>query len=78
MTPSMLFSFFKDTLRYLNERLAEDGISSVLLHGDIDKDPALKAFEDPEGPPILLSSEVALEGVDLQFSSVLINYGREI
>ncbi|HHU94073.1 MAG TPA: DEAD/DEAH box helicase family protein [Alcaligenaceae bacterium] len=70
----VLFSFFKDTLRYLSERLAEDGVSSVLLHGDLDKDQALAEFADLNGPPILLSSEVASEGVDLQFSSVLINY----
>jgi len=70
----VLFSFFKDTLRYLKERLAEDGIQSIILHGDTEKDDALTAFKDPEGPPILLSSEVASEGVDLQFASVLINY----
>ncbi len=70
----VLFSFFKDTLRYLSERLAEDGIGSVVLHGELDKHEALKEFESPSGPKILLSSEVASEGVDLQFSSVLINY----
>lgn len=70
----VLFSFFKDTLRYLQERLEEDGISSIILHGDVEKDDALTAFKDPAGPAILLSSEVAAEGVDLQFASVLINY----
>lgn len=70
----VLFSFFKDTLRYLSERLAEDGIASVVLHGELDKHEALKEFESKSGPKILLSSEVASEGVDLQFSSVLINY----
>lgn len=70
----VLFSFFKDTLRYLTERLAEDGIASVVLHGELDKHEALKEFESKSGPKILLSSEVASEGVDLQFSSVLINY----
>lgn len=70
----VLFAFYKNTLHYLAERLQEDGVDSVVLHGGMDKQQALKMFEDPNGPSILLSSEVASEGVDLQFSSLLINY----
>jgi superfamily II DNA or RNA helicase len=70
----VLFAFYKNTLHYLAERLQEDGVESVVLHGGMDKQQALKMFEDPTGPSILLSSEVASEGVDLQFSSLLINY----
>lgn len=70
----VLFAFYKNTLHYLAERLMEDGIESVVVHGGMDKQQALKSFEDPFGPRILLSSEVASEGVDLQFSSLVINY----
>lgn len=70
----VLFSFYKNTLHYLSERLADDGIVSVVLHGGLDKMAALEKFESPLGPNILLSSEVASEGVDLQFSSLVINY----
>jgi len=70
----VLFAFYKNTLHYLAERLMEDGIDSVVVHGGLDKQKALKNFEDPFGPRILLSSEVASEGVDLQFSSLVINY----
>ena len=70
----VLFSFYKNTLHYLSERLLADGIFSVILHGGLDKMEALKNFENSTGPNILLSSEVASEGVDLQFSSLLINY----
>lgn len=70
----VLFAFYKNTLHYLAERLQADGIESVVLHGGMDKQQALKAFEDTNGPRILLSSEVASEGVDLQFSSLVINY----
>jgi superfamily II DNA/RNA helicase len=70
----VLFAFYKNTLHYLEERLKEDGISSVVVHGGMDKQKALQEFEDINGPRILLSSEVAAEGVDLQFSSLLINY----
>jgi superfamily II DNA or RNA helicase len=70
----VLFSFYKHTLHYLAERLGEDGIASVLVHGGMDKQEALRNFEDPDGPDILLSSEVSAEGVDLQFSSLVVNY----
>ena len=70
----VLFSFFRQTLAYLKERLLEDGFSCIVLQGGDDKDQTLKAFKDASGPQILLSSEVGSEGVDLQFSSLLINY----
>jgi superfamily II DNA or RNA helicase len=70
----VLFSFYKHTLHYLHERLSEEGISSVVLHGGMDKQDVLNRFKDDEGPLVLLSSEVASEGVDLQFSSLLVNY----
>jgi hypothetical protein len=70
----VLFAFYKNTLHYLADRLMEDGVDSVVVHGGMDKQQALKNFEDPHGPRILLSSEVASEGVDLQFSSLVINY----
>lgn len=70
----VLFAFYKNTLHYLANRLQAEGIASVIVHGGMDKQQALKEFEDPNGPNILLSSEVASEGVDLQFSSLLINY----
>lgn len=70
----VLFAFYKNTLHYLAERLMADGIESVVVHGGMDKQQALKHFEDPRGPRILLASEVASEGVDLQFSSLVINY----
>lgn len=70
----VLFSFYRATLHYLADRLAEDGVESVVLHGGMNKSAALAQFSDPNGPDILLSSEVAAEGVDLQFSSLVINY----
>ncbi len=70
----VLFSFYRHTLNYLSERLIEDGIKSVLVYGGMDKHAALQKFANLDGPDILLSSEVASEGVDLQFSSLLINY----
>ena len=70
----VLFSFYRNTLHYLARRFETDGIRSAVLHGGMDKQAVLRAFASPDGPDILVSSEVASEGVDLQFSSLLINY----
>ncbi|MBO6574440.1 MAG: DEAD/DEAH box helicase family protein [Rhodothermales bacterium] len=71
----VLFAYFKPTLYYLAERMRDDGLRPVVLVGGLaDKDSVLQSFADPAGPQILLASEVASEGVDLQFSRVLVNY----
>jgi SNF2 family DNA or RNA helicase len=70
----VLFAFYRNTLNYLSRRFAEIGILSAVLYGGLDKLAILKDFESDDGPLILLSSEVASEGIDLQFSSLLVNY----
>jgi superfamily II DNA or RNA helicase len=72
----VLFAFFKPTLRYLEDRLARDGISSLMLTGDQvgDKQDIVDEFAKPNSPPILLSSEVGSEGLDLQFARAVVNY----
>jgi len=72
----ILFSYFKPTLWYLQERLREDGIEGAVLVGGmgIDKQQYIEDFKSSPNQSVLLSSEVASEGVDLQFSRVLINY----
>lgn len=72
----VLFAYFKPTLYYLNERLAKDDISSLMLTGDetCDKQEIVDKFSRPDSAPVLLSSEVGSEGLDLQFASALVNY----
>ncbi len=72
----VLFAFFRGTLRYLHRRLEHDGISSVLLLGGMgeEKWEVIREFTDPNGPSVLLSSEVGSEGIDLQFARFIINY----
>lgn len=70
----VLFAFYRNTLYYLAERLADVGVRSVVLHGGMDKNEVLRSFENDDSLQVLLSSEVASEGVDLQFSSLLVNY----
>jgi len=72
----VIFAFFRGTLKYLQRRLEADGIRTCLIMGgvDIDKWAVIEAFRQPEGPNILLSSEVGSEGIDLQFCRILVNY----
>jgi SNF2 family DNA or RNA helicase len=72
----IVFSSFRRTIDYLQERLSEQGIRVFKLHGSIeaDRNDVLDAFESTPGPSVLLTSEVGGEGLDLQFCRVLINY----
>ena len=72
----IVFSTYLGTLAYLADRLHYDGISSIVLQGGgrRTKDDIIREFRSPEGPSVMLSSEVGSEGVDLQFSWVVINY----
>ena len=72
----IVFSYFRGTLHYLSERLKEDGIGNQVLVGGMQKSKqdVINSFRDDPTISVLLSSEVASEGVDLQFSRFLINY----
>lgn len=72
----IVFSSFKPTLRYLQDRLRKEGVATELLHGTVTRPRAeiLARFRTEAGIQILLSSEVGSEGVDLQFSSIVVNY----
>lgn len=72
----VLFSAFHATLDYLEECFQKDGFSTLVLKGGQreSKHETIAHFRDSRGPSILLSSEVGGEGIDLQFSWVVINY----
>ncbi len=86
----VLFSSFRPTLGYLDRRLRACGLSTIQLVGQgpgtlgensgrqaarpYNKDEAIERFRAPDGPSILLASEVGGEGIDLQFSRVIVNY----
>jgi len=72
----VLFAFFRGTLRYLQQRLSRDGIPVGLILGGMGeaKQAEIRNFRRPDGPNVLLSSEVGSEGIDLQFCRFLINY----
>jgi hypothetical protein len=72
----VVFAFFRGTLKYLKRRLAQDGIEAALLMGDMEtpSEDILELFTAPDGPSVLLSSEVGSEGIDLQFCRFVVNY----
>lgn len=72
----ILFSYFRATLTYLSERLSELGYKSEILMGGMkeSKQNIINRFKSDDSIKVLLASEVASEGVDLQFCRILINY----
>ncbi|TWX46359.1 SNF2-related protein [Colwellia hornerae] len=72
----ILFSYFRPTLKYLSNRLSSLGYKNQILMGGMreSKQSIINRFRDNKDIKILLASEVASEGVDLQFCRVLINY----
>ena len=72
----IVFSTFRATVAYLSSRLSGDGMATIMLRGGdrISKYEILKQFESPDGPQILISTEVGGEGIDLQFCWAIINY----
>lgn len=71
----IIFTHFQATLDALAERLAAMGVDFIPYHGGLSiekKDEAIRRFEE-EGQ-ILLSTEAAGEGRNLQFCHVMINF----
>jgi SNF2 family DNA or RNA helicase len=73
----VVFSFFRGTLRYLSRQLDERNIHNRVIHGGIsipDRERAVTDFLTEKNVPVLLSSEVGGEGIDLIEASVVVNY----
>lgn len=72
----VLFTEHKDTLLYLEERLKNNGYKVVTIHGGKSVDERRQAqwdFAKPE-TQILLATDAAGEGINLQFCRLLINW----
>lgn len=75
----IVFTTFRPTARYLVDRLKSEGVASTLIWGNRDatsatKQEVIEGFRDSDSLRVLVSTEVAAEGVDLQFCKVLVNY----
>ena len=73
----IIFSFFLETLKYLQERLEKKRLGTKMITGRISMEEREEIIEDfltSPGINILLSSEVGSEGIDLQKAGVVVNY----
>jgi SNF2 family DNA or RNA helicase len=71
----VVFTAFRETLSYLVELAAADDLPAAVYHGSLsrrEKDAAIAAFRSEL--PVLLTTEAAGEGRNLQFCHVMINY----
>jgi superfamily II DNA or RNA helicase len=72
----VLFTEHKDTLLYLEERLRNNGYTVVTIHGGKSVDERRQSqwdFAKPE-TQILIATDAAGEGINLQFCRLLINW----
>jgi len=72
----VIFTEHKDTLLYLEERLSNDGYHVATIHGGKlvdERREAQWAFARPE-TQILIATDAAGEGINLQFCRLLINW----
>jgi superfamily II DNA/RNA helicase len=70
----LVFTAFRQTLDALAARLEREGVQAAVYHSSLsrrDKEAAVAAFRDQA--PVLLSTESAGEGRNLQFCHVMAN-----
>jgi ATP-dependent helicase HepA len=73
----LVFTEAKETLEWLQQQLLAERIEALAYHGDLpllERDKQVARFRDPEGPLVLISTEVGGEGRNFQFAHHLINY----
>jgi superfamily II DNA or RNA helicase len=72
----IIFTAFRGTAHYLQQKLNSAGAGSILLMGGQkqSKQEVIEDFSSRNDVRVLVATEVASEGVDLQFCKVLINY----
>jgi len=73
----LVFTESRETLESLQGRLRDGNIEALAYHGDlplVERDRQVARFRDPEGPKVLICTEVGGEGRNFQFSHHLVNY----
>ncbi|WP_456400486.1 helicase-related protein [Persephonella sp.] len=71
----IIFTESKDTLEYLERKIKQWGYSVITIHGGMSLDERIKAesiFRNEK--QILIATEAAGEGINLQFCHLMINY----
>lgn len=72
----VVFSEYRDTLDYLQETLSSE-YRIARIDGTMDiemRKQQLDSFRSPDGPDVMICTDAAGEGIDMQFSNVEINY----
>lgn len=71
----VIFTEHRDTLDYLQDKLSNQGYKIVTIHGGKNVDERRQAqFEFARGAQILIATDAAGEGINLQFCKLLINW----
>ena len=72
----VVFTEYRDTANYLHERLSERYRAGI-IHGLMsieERQRKLDEFRPPEGYEIMVCTDAAGEGIDMQFANIEINY----
>jgi SNF2 family DNA or RNA helicase len=71
----VVFTAFRRTLEHLSGLLREGGLPAAVYHGSLSRPEKARAIEEfRAGAPILLTTEPAGEGRNLQFCHVMVNF----
>ncbi|RKH15185.1 helicase [Corallococcus sp. CA053C] len=73
----LVFTESRDTLESLQSELSREGVEALGYHGDlplVERDRQVARFRDPEGPRVLICTEVGGEGRNFQFAHHLVHY----
>lgn len=78
-TKVLIFTEFRDTLAFLVDRLEEKGLTGKIaqIHGGMEypeRERQVVFFRDPAGARIMVATDAAGEGINLQFCWLLVNY----
>lgn len=73
----LVFAEARETVEYLATHLGRAGMTTVVYHGGLstlDRDRHVARFRDPDGPRVMLSTELGGEGRNFQFCHVVVHY----
>lgn len=73
----LVFTEARDTLERVQSRLRLEHVEALGYHGDlpmVERDRQVARFRDPDGPKVLLCTEVGGEGRNFQFAHHLVHY----
>jgi superfamily II DNA or RNA helicase len=71
----LVFTEFKDTMLYLEQKLRKWGYKVTTIHGNMRMEDRIDAEKDfLHNSQIMVATEAAGEGINLQFCSLMVNY----